>query len=81
MKRHLIAIEWIGASLTQDGDTYTHEEALKEKLIHGFASGILVEEMDDRFIIARDWFDEHNTYRGVASYPKTGIIKVIKHGL
>lgn len=81
MKKQLIAIEWIDASLTANNDTYTQEEAEQEKLIHGFAVGVLVEEMDDRFIIARDWFDEHNTYRGVASYPKTGIIKVVRHDL
>lgn len=74
--KQLIAIEWIDASLTNEGDTYSQEDAEKESLIHGFAVGVLVKEFDDRYVIARDWFDGFNTYRGVASYPKTGIVKV-----
>lgn len=79
--KELIAIEWIDASLTQEGETYSREDAEKEELIHGFAVGVLVKEFPDRYVIARDWFDVHDTYRGVASYPKTGIVKVTRYNL
>jgi len=79
--KEMIAIEWIDASLTRGDETYTQEEAEQEELIHGFAVGVLVKEFEDRFVIARDWFDGHSTYRGVASYPKTGIVKVVKYEL
>lgn len=76
--KQLIAIEWIDASISNN-DTFTQEEAEEEKLIHGFAVGVLVKEFKDRYVIARDWFDGFDTYRGVASYPKTGIVKVKKY--
>lgn len=79
--KQMIAIEWIDASISRGDETYTQEEAEEEKLIHGFVAGVLVKEFDDRYVIARDWFDIHNTYRGIASYPKTGIVKVIKYDL
>lgn len=77
--KELIAIEWIDASLTNGSDTYSREDAESEQLIHGFAVGVLVKEFDDRYVIARDWFDVHDTYRGIASYPKTGIVKVKRY--
>ena len=76
--KQLIIIEWIDASLSRGDETYTRDEAEQEELIHGFVSGILVAEFGDRYVVARDWFDEQDTYRGVASYPKTGIVKVKK---
>lgn len=79
--KELIAIEWIDASLTNGSDTYSREDAENEQLIHGFAVGVLVKEFDDRYVIARDWFDVYDTYRGIASYPKTGIVKVRKYKL
>lgn len=79
--KELIAIEWIDAAITIDGDSYSEKDAGDVKLIHGFAVGVLVKEFPDRYVISRDWFDEHDTYRGVASYPKTGIIKVKRHKL
>lgn len=78
--KQLIAIEWIDASMSNN-ETLTQDEAEEEKLIHGFAVGVLVAEFKDRYVIARDWFDTYNTYRGVASYPKTGIVKVKKYNL
>lgn len=80
-KKQLIAIEWIDASLSMGNETYSEIEAEEEKLIHGFAVGVLVKEFKDRYVIARDWFDEHNTYRGLASYPKTGIVKIVRYDL
>lgn len=79
--KQMIAIEWIDASISRGNETYTQEEAEEEKLTHGFVAGVLVKEFPDRYVIARDWFDIHNTYRGVASYPKTGIVNVIKYDL
>lgn len=79
-KKQIIAIEWIDASMSMN-ETYTKAEAEDEKLIHGFAVGVLVKEFEDRYVISRDWFDEHDTYRGIASYPKTGIVGVIKYDM
>jgi len=80
-QKEIIAIEWIDASLSRGDETYTQNEAEQEMLIHGFAVGVLVKEFPDRYVIARDWFDDHNTYRGIASYPKTGVVKVNKYKL
>ncbi len=77
--KQLIAIEWIDASISGGTDSYNQEDAEQEQLIHGFAVGVLVKEFKDRYVIDRDWFDAHNTYRGIASYPKTGIVKVKKY--
>lgn len=71
----IIKIEWVDASISGD-ETLTQSEAEEEELIHGFAVGVLVKEFPDRYVIARDYFDKQKTYRAVASYPKTGIVKV-----
>lgn len=78
MKRQTIIIEWVDASIAANDDTYSHDEACKESLIHGFAYGILVNETKTHYTIARDWFDEPNAYRGISTYPKSGIVKVQK---
>lgn len=77
--KELILIEWVDASLSASDETYTQQEAEGEKLIHGFVAGVLVKEFPDRYVVARDWFDKYDTYRGVASYPKTGVVKVKKY--
>lgn len=77
--KQIIAIEWIDASISPSTDSFDQEEAEQEQLIHGFAVGVLVKEFKDRYVIARDWFDTYNTYRAVASYPKSGIVKVNKY--
>lgn len=77
--KELIAIEWIDASISAESDTFTREDAEKEELIHGFAVGVLIKEFPDRYVIARDWFDVHDSYRGIASYPKTGILRVKRY--
>jgi len=79
--KELIAIEWIDASISLENDGFTKKDAENEPLIHGFAVGVLIKEHDDRYIISRDWFDAHDTYRGVATYPKTGIVKVKRYKL
>jgi len=76
-KKTMIFLEWIDASVSVENSSLTREEAEQEKLIHGFVCGILVKEFEDRYVVARDWFDEQDTYRGVASYPKTGIVNAI----
>jgi len=78
-KKTMIILEWIDASISMENSSLTREEAEEERLIHGFVCGILVEEFKDRYVVARDWFDEHDTYRGVASYPKTGVVNTIKY--
>lgn len=77
--KQMIVLEWIDASISMENDSLSHEEAEEEKLIHGFVCGVLVKEFDDRYVVARDWFDGFNTYRGVASYPKTGVVNAIKY--
>ena len=78
-KKTMIVLEWIDASISMENVVLTREEAEQEKLIHGFVCGVLVEEFEDRYVVARDWFDEQDNYRGVASYPKTGVINAIKY--
>lgn len=79
--REMICIEWIDASIAVETETYSHEDACKEDLIHGFACGVLVEEKSDCYVVARDWFDKHNTYRGISVYPKSGIKQVKKYAI
>lgn len=79
MKKTMICLEWIDASISLEDSCLLQEDAEKEELMHGFVCGVLVKEFDDRYVVARDWFDVPNQYRGVASYPKTGIVSVKKY--
>lgn len=67
--------------MTNNTDSYTFDEVCQEKLVHGFASGVLVNETKTYYTIARDWFEEHDTFRGIATYPKSGLVKVKKYDL
>jgi hypothetical protein len=78
-EKQIICIEWVDASVSRGDETYTQEDAEEEKLVHGFAVGVLVKEFSDRYVISRDWFNDFNNYRGIASYPKTGVVKVTKY--
>lgn len=78
VKKQMICIEWIDASIFGN-DQLSQQEAEQEELIHGFVVGVLVKEYKDRYVVARDWFDLHNEYRGVASYPKSGVVSVKKY--
>lgn len=79
MKHQIACIEWIDASINMENDTKTYEKACQENLVHGFAVGILITEDKHRITIARDWFDGEDAYRGISTYPKTGIKKITKY--
>ena len=82
MKNEIIVFHWADASM-HGTDQKTKKEWEKSGLIHGIVAGHIVSETKTHFNIAMDLFfkqhdiDEDN-YRQVASYPKSGIIKIIK---
>ena len=68
----IVLFHWTDATIYAN-ESYRHDH--KFDLISGFVSGILVQEDENKITVARDMFDEDGiiTYRGLGTYPKTGI--------
>jgi len=83
MKREIIVFHWLDASM-HGTDQKTKEEWQRSILIEGIVAGHIVHETKDFFTIAMDLFFggqhdiEDDNYRQVATYPKSGIKKIIK---
>lgn len=67
--KKLVSFEWVDACLLGN-DSLPHKEAREYGLIHGLVCGWLIQEDKETITLARDWFDEVNTYRGGCVYPK-----------
>lgn len=82
-KNEVIIFHWVDACM-HGTDQKTEEEWKKEGLIEGIVAGFIVNETKEYFTIAIDLFFagqmgmEHNNYRQVCTYPKSGIKKIIK---
>lgn len=82
-KRIVCVIYWKDASL-HGYNQETEETAMTLGLMKGFSVGILVNETDEFITVACDFFpaqsnNHKNTYRGLQTYPKSGIIRVETH--
>ncbi len=77
-KPKIICIDWLDCSILVD-DQLNRKSIEPEGLIHGYAVGILVKETDEFIIIARDWFDKQDDFRGTAIYPKSGIKSIKRY--
>lgn len=79
IRDQFVLLYWIDASL-HGSDQISREQAKKDcHLIKGIAGGILVNETEDSFTLALDWFHQNDDFRNMATYPKTGIYKVRRY--
>jgi len=78
-KQCAVIIEWVDAAMW-GCDSRSRESAENCGLTHGYACGWLIKEDDEKVILALDWFDEHDLFRHVCSYPKSGIKKMRQLG-
>lgn len=79
MKDQFVLVYWIDASI-HGSDQISREQAKKDcHLIKGISGGILVNETKDAVTLALDWFHENDDFRNTATYPKTGIYKIVRY--
>lgn len=79
MKDQFVLVYWIDASI-HGSDQISREQAKKDcHLIKGISGGILVNETKDSVTLALDWFHENDDFRNIATYPKTGIYKIVRY--
>lgn len=78
-KDQFVLIYWIDATL-HGHDQVSRKQAIKDcTLTKGISGGILVNETKDSFTLALDWFHQLDDFRSTATYPKTGIYKVVRY--
>ena len=68
----IIFFQWADASMMGVGQ-YSLNETKDEGLIQGCVCGHLVEEREDCYVVALDYFPKDKQYRNVNIYPKSGI--------
>ena len=79
IKDQFVLIYWKDASI-HGGDQITRKQAIKDcGLIKGISGGILVHEDKEHITLALDWFHEHDDFRNMTSYPKSGMYKVKRY--
>jgi len=76
-KKQLIILHWTDAAI-EGAETIYERDLENVGLIEGIAVGVFVKEDKKSITLAIDWFYEHNSYRQVATYPKSGIHKIIR---
>jgi hypothetical protein len=77
-KQQLVMIEWTDASM-HGTEQMSRDDATKDcKLIDGVSAGLLVHEDKHQVTLALDWFHEHDQFRQIASYPKSGIRSITR---
>jgi len=77
MKKQLAILSWTDAAI-ESTDTFFERDLEKIGLIDGIAVGIIVKENKESITLALDWFYKQNSYRSIATYPKSGIHKIIR---
>ena len=78
-KDQFILIYWKDAAI-HGGEQLSRKVAEKDcHLIKGISGGILVNEDKEQITLALDWFHEHDDFRNMASYPKSGMYRVIRY--
>ena len=77
MKKQLAILSWTDAAI-ESTDTFFERDLEKIGLVDGIAVGIIVKENKESITLALDWFYKQNSYRSIATYPKSGIHKIIR---
>lgn len=83
IKREIIVFTWVDAAI-HGSEQKNRTEWSKANLVHGIVAGFIVSETKTHFNIALDMFPKddvfifEDNFRQVASYPKSGIEKIIK---
>lgn len=79
IKDQFVLIYWKDAAMHGTFQT-DREDAKKEcNLMKGISGGILVNEDKEQVTLALDWFHEEDQFRQIASYPKSGIYRLIRY--
>lgn len=73
----IVKIDWLDAQIV-GSDTYSRKEAEQRGLIQVESVGILVSENKKEIVIATDYFPEHDTFRSIQVYPKSGIKRITR---
>lgn len=76
----IITIIWEDAAIF-GSNTQHREDIEKYNLMHGISAGILIKEDKKKVIIGMDYWPEHQTFRTVQVYPKSGIQQIIRKKL
>ena len=77
MKKQFAIISWTDAAI-EGTNTFFEKDLEDVGLINGIAVGVIVKEDKISITLALDWFYEVNSYRQLATYPKSGINKIIR---
>ena len=77
MKKQFAIINWTDAAI-EGTNTFFEKDLEDVGLINGIAVGVIVKEDKISITLALDWFYEVNSYRQLATYPKSGIQKIIR---
>ncbi len=79
IKDQFVLIYWKDAAL-HGFEQISRGRAKKEcHLIKCISGGILIDETKDYITLGLDWFHENDDFRSTASYPKTGIYKIVRY--
>jgi len=77
VKKQYAVIHWTDASIEQT-ESFSEEDLKNVELVDGIAVGIIIKEDKKSISLATDWFPNHKSYRQIATYPKSGIHKIIR---
>jgi hypothetical protein len=71
----VILIHWVDACI-HGSETVSSTDASRLGLITCVSAGVLIHEDEEKITIGMDYFVDHDTFRTVQTYPKSGIVKV-----
>ena len=77
MKKQFAIINWTDAAI-EGTNTFFEKDLEDVGLINGIAMGIIIKEDKKSISLAMDWFPDSKSYRQIATYPKSGIHKIIR---
>lgn len=77
-KKEMVLIQWTDASIHSQSDVIWEDDLSQCHLVDGLSAGIVVREDKESITIATDWFYKEKNFRGCRTYPKSGIIKIIR---
>jgi hypothetical protein len=78
MQHKLAIIYWTDASIETTNQDTREEWVKSAKLIDGIAIGHILHENKRKITLGMDYFPSSDSYRLVATYPKSGIHKIIR---
>jgi hypothetical protein len=72
-------VYWFDSTLSTQEGIWTQDEVDRLATVSMLSSGIIAYECEFHIVLAKDFNQDSNTYRGVSLIPRCNITKIIRH--